>query len=162
MEQYVGILDLMMIRLPLPPCCSSFCNALVIGSLNFLSLSLLDRLVSRCFRWSFREGPTMTLNCTRAFSPLSNTSSSTWTRAAFSTGISLGSSGTAFSGAPWTKSNSLKPSFDTKVYGCLVSLRPSAKVIRRGSNGRFSGAHSHCNLCFTEPWTNLQGIPPLE
>lgn len=46
------------------------------------------------------------------------------TRAAFSTGISLGSKGTAFSGAPWTKSNSLKPSFDTKVYGCFVSLKP--------------------------------------
>ena len=36
-------------------------------------------LVSRCFRWSLREGPTTTLNCTRAFNPLSNTSSSTWT-----------------------------------------------------------------------------------
>lgn len=36
-------------------------------------------LVSRCFRWSFREGPTMPLNCTRAFNPLSNTSSSEWT-----------------------------------------------------------------------------------
>jgi len=32
----------------------------------------------------------------------------------------------------------------------------SAKVIRSGSNGSFSGGHSHCNLCFTEPWTNLK------
>lgn len=36
-------------------------------------------LVSRCFRWSFRDGPTTTLNCTSAFNPLSNTSSSEWT-----------------------------------------------------------------------------------
>lgn len=44
-------------------------------SLIFSTLTL----VSRCFRWSFREGPTTTLSCTRAFSPLANTSSSMWT-----------------------------------------------------------------------------------
>lgn len=40
--------------------------------------------------------------------------------------------------------------------GEMEYLFTSAKVIRRGSNGRFSGGLSHCNLCFTEPWTNLK------
>lgn len=44
-------------------------------------------LVSRCFRWSFREGPTTTLNWTRASSPLSNTPSSEWAYRACWSGV---------------------------------------------------------------------------
>lgn len=52
--------------------------------------------------------------------------------------------------------NTVLKVFIHKHSGEMEITLTSAKVIRRGSNGRFSGGHSHCNVCFTEPWINLK------